>query len=1019
MKYAILLSAAVAAAIVLPGSAQTLPGAPENNGLTPKTATGFVNGTNSYSINNFGTESLSIDIANNGNMIVGWEDDGGGLQDIESVWTLLDSNGNLITSPTVVSNRSTLGALGTLEVTTNIFLSYYRSDNTSIPGYTGWGPKVKANRFGNGFGMGALPWEIGLEVPELYVINEDSGGPPPASDDFVCVQLLNNDGTPLRPGIINGITNLGIVTFADEDVQPAGAIRIGGWDYLSSGNILIVGDSRQAADRALTGQTNGNVPVYRIVTPGGIQVKGYSAISSTPDAGGISRNGAAVTASGFAVRWQGLNGQAYVRLFDNSGTPTSVNLSLTNLTGHAQAGGGGDGSNHGMSSNGKDAYVISSDYNIDGTNGIWVTVLNANGTVRWSRDVASDMVLSLVQASSAAIDESGQVVVVFSSITDAGYARGVMGRRFNAAGNPVGGTFYISEIEVPDPALFPSTDPKVAWRNGKIAVTWISRNYPDPSLTGATVIAYRLFVASPLPGAPENNGLPPKTATFYINGTNGVNNLSTEAPGVGIANNGNVLVAWEDDGSDMDDIEAVWTMFDSNGNWLTPNTKIDSLALSLSVTNKYLSFFRPNGSPTPGYVSWGPKVHANLFGSGIGMGGSAMDGLGAEIVAYTNYTGTGDFPAVQTLDDNGGPLGNVAGVSTNYAAPSGSIRIGDWEYLANGNIVIAGDSRQSDDLVNVYGGTAPFQHSIYSVVTPAGIEVRTNSLVSDSANQTGNQNIWHGIGATKNGFAIRFQTSDGRVRVRLFDNSGNPLTTNLVFTTITGDPRAGGGGRGDGAGFHGNGKDAYVHAADYTYAGATGWFVTVLNTNGTVRWCRDVSDDLTLTPGSVQRGDAAINEAGEVLAVYAAKPQGMSVTVVMGRRFDAAGNPLGGTSYISEKELPDPLNLNLLASDTPRAAWRNGGVAVVWVSRNDPNGVFGVKEMTQRYFLTGTPPAPTLSISHTGNSVTISWPVSVTGFILESKGTLAPGVWNPVSGVVNNSLTVVNPSVTQFYRLKQ
>jgi len=51
--------------------------------------------------------------------------------------------------------------------------------------------------------------------------------------------------------------------------------------------------------------------------------------------------------------------------------------------------------------------------------------------------------------------------------------------------------------------------------------------------------------------------------------------------------------------------------------------------------------------------------------------------------------------------------------------------------------------------------------------------------------------------------------------------------------------------------------------------------------------------------------------------------------------------------------------------------------------------------------------------------VTISWPVGVTGFILESKGTLAPVAWNPVSGVVNNSLTLVNPSGTQFYRLKQ
>jgi hypothetical protein len=74
--------------------------------------------------------------------------------------------------------------------------------------------------------MAAMPWEIGLEIPELADINMDDAGLTtgnlPDSNDFVCVQLLNNDGSPLRPGPINGITNLGIVTFADSDVQPAG-----------------------------------------------------------------------------------------------------------------------------------------------------------------------------------------------------------------------------------------------------------------------------------------------------------------------------------------------------------------------------------------------------------------------------------------------------------------------------------------------------------------------------------------------------------------------------------------------------------------------------------------------------------------------------------------------------------------------------------------------------------------------------------------------------------------------------
>jgi hypothetical protein len=70
------------------------------------------------------------------------------------------------------------------------------------------------------------------------------------------------------------------------------------------------------------------------------------------------------------------------------------------------------------------------------------TVLNADGSVRWSRDVANDMILTAANASSAAIDESGQVIVVFAAKVDpAVTGRSVMGRRFDATGNPVGAHF--------------------------------------------------------------------------------------------------------------------------------------------------------------------------------------------------------------------------------------------------------------------------------------------------------------------------------------------------------------------------------------------------------------------------------------------------------------------------------------------------------------------------------------------------------------------------------------------------
>src|SRR5439155_1573283 len=197
-------------------------------------------------------------------------------------------------------------------------------------------------------------------------------------------------------------------------------------------------------------------------------------------------------------------------------------------------------------------------------------------------------------------------------------------------------------------------------------------------------------------------------------------------------------------------------------------------------------------------------------------------------------------------------------------------------------------------------------------------------------------------------------------------NNGNPTTANLVLTTVTGYSQAGGGGRGDGAGFHGNGKDAYVHAASYAVGGTNGFWATVLNTNGTVRWSRDVADDLSLVFGSVGRGDAAINESGDVVVVFNAVPAAGLQSTVMGRRFAAAGNPVGGTFYISETEVPN-LGSPPPASVNPRIACRNDTVAIIWQSRSYPY-LPGIDVVAQRYFLI----PPRLSASLSGADVTIS-----------------------------------------------
>jgi hypothetical protein len=462
------------------------------------------------------------------------------------------------------------------------------------------------------------------------------------------------------------------------------------------------------------------------------------------------------------------------------------------------------------------------------------------------------------------------------------------------------------------------------------------------------------------PGAPEENGLIPKTDTIYVNRltseVTNINNGSTESLGVAIANGGNVIVGWEDDGEGVTNLGAVWTLYDSAGVPLTPETVITCVAPDTAGTasTRFLSAFRADGSAIGGGHSWGPKIKANLFGDGVGMGATSWQ-LEIEEPSLGAYDGnnSGDYPTVQLLGNAGNPVKILAGVSEAFATrDGGGIRIGDWEYLANGNIVIVGESRQNADLVDVFGGSSAWRHIVYRIVTPAGAVVKAESLANESAEQSGNAEMWHGVGVTANGFAIRSKSDAGPVVVRLFDNAGTPISGNLNLAAETGNPEAGGGGRGDGAGFHGNGKDAYVAACS---SGTDAW-VTVLNADGTVRYSKAVATDLALA--EVQQVDAAIDGDGNVIVVFNAKYDAANpFHLVMGRRFDKTGTPVGATFYVSEKELPDP---NTLGASGARVAWRAGQVAVVWESQNDldsvdPNSGAPVSVVAMRLFSTFTP----------------------------------------------------------------
>jgi hypothetical protein len=67
--------------------------------------------------------------------------------------------------------------------------------------------------------------------------------------------------------------------------------------------------------------------------------------------------------------------------------------------------------------------------------------------------------------------------------------------------------------------------------------------------------------------------------------------------------------------------------------------------------------------------------------------------------------------------------------------------------------------------------------------------------------------------------------------------------------------------------------------------------------------------------------------------------------------------------------------------------------------------------------------APRLTIAHSGNSVTVSWPVTAAGIVLKQNNSVANAAgWSTYGGTINtangtNSITVTSPTGNQYYGL--
>ena len=1056
---------------------------PEAVGLFPRTGTVDVNSNLSYNYGLASTLHLTkwVDITADNKVAVTWSDPGAASTNfvsMNSVWTLLNSDGVNLIPQTVITNKS--GAFGPTQLTNN-WLAFFRPDGTSTPGNASATPRIRANLFGNGLLFGARGDRLGLEIPALLGINTDlsSGGNPitPASGNsgFPAVQLLNNDGTP----------GLGIVTgMSDADAEPTGNVFLHGIGYLANGNIVIASESRQ--DQNFVDQFGSSLPnrhvVYRVVTPAGVVVKATSLVSETLDRTELFGQGVGVISNGFAIRFSyrprhdgSGRTSGTIRLFDNDGNPTSGDINQSDAVGaffnsgipgvynYPTGGNGGRGDSVGFGGNGVDAFVNACIGDQEGVLGpVYVTVYNADGTVRYHRPVADAGQTNYAEQVDAAIAPDGRVIVVMddrSTATAYGHTNRVMlGRIFDKTGNAMGPAFYISERENPLIDTKGGVRPKVAWRNNLIAVAWGAYNSPIASST----IAVRMFDVNNYVN-PEAVGLTARTGSVDVN-----SNLSYNY-GIGlhltkwvdITADNKVAVTWSDPGAastDFVSMNSVWTLLNSDGVNLIPQTVITNKSGAFGptqLTNNWLAFFRPDGTSTPGNASATPRIRANLFGNGL-LFGARGDRLGLEIPALlgintdlssggnpiTPASGNSGFPAVQLLNNDGTPgLGIVTGMSDADAEPTGNVFLHGIGYLANGNIVIASESRQDQNFVDQFGSSLPNRHVVYRVVTPAGVVVKATSLVSETLDRT--ELFGQGVGVISNGFAIRFSyrpRHDGSGRtsgtIRLFDNDGNPTSGDINQSDAVGAffnsgipgvynyPTGGNGGRGDSVGFGGNGVDAFVNACIGDQEGVLGpVYVTVYNADGSVRYHRPVADVGGQT-NYAEQVDAAIAPDGRVIVVMddrvPAILNGHTNRVIMGRMFEKNGDAMGPAFYISERD--NPLT-DTKGGVRPKVAWRNNLIAVAWGAYNS---TFAPSTIAVRMFeTTGSATPPRLSVARSGGNAILAWPATAAGyFTLRSKGNLNDPNWEtnspaPVSTGNGAGYQVTQPigSANRFFQL--
>ena len=1036
-------------------------GVPSDAGLIARTPTIDVNTNNP----NSNIETGDISITANFNVVPCWEDDGSGITDWEAVWTVYNINGVRITPTVTMTNLPSASCIPTADSVPNfIYRAFFRSNGSPTPGYTGdYGGKLKANQFGNGFMFCAGADAEGCEIPELININTDAAGGPGSSGSSPIVQLLNNDGS--RNAAIGGPDVAGIVSFSDADVEPFGSVRPGDVDFLSNGNLLIVGESRQTNDLALNpGQASGNVVVYKVLSPVGGVVHAYSAVNTNPVATDIW-HGTAALPNGFMVRWD--SGGAKFRLFDNNGNPKGPVTDLATVAGHPEAGQGGKGDSLGFKSNGKDAYAL---FVPNSTSGPWLTVLNADGTLRYSRSVTgtnADGTWPNGDRGDVAISDDGSVICVFDATNnDPGFpGRVPQARRFDPCGRPVGPVFYVSERDNPTNTSVAVVSngndrPRVAWRGDKIAVQWSSANN---ALSLSKILALRIFDVGPrpasldalIPCSVETLGLKhivPDTLVWFSTTENKpkIGNFvaTTDAPLSGsreatarlLGDSTFLLAASTFATNDSTKGSRTLVLIPTTGG--TPNLDAEFYDDAGQIYLKDSNTVRQDGNPGRvggdmryGAVNYMTAAEATLFNFPASFNSDGRfnntffntilgDG-GARTFAAQNFQLNPSTLAVTPLHK---ALDVIFYPENINATPPLGVQLGRSGSsplcLANGNFVVVGEDRSKvNDPTSGNVAIAKIFKADGTIVKPAWQVSPVGS----------NGSMWDSVGAWSGGFFVKPQ---GGITY-CYDNGGNlqgsfdvNATAGVVFDT----------GRSDGTRYCSDIRSHYIFGAGKSpESGFTNMMLCAWDAN-TRLWITNTivteGSQATLNTGGTRfmdRANVACDAYDRVTVAYRYKADNLLFPndQIVARVFQFDGTkftPLTPEFFPFVENDQNPSQLAGFVGLEPSVAMTPREILIYakgsWNATGHPTNTVVTLPQTHCYTIISSPaplaaPRPTMTVTKSGTHAFISWAAEAGLFKVQKTTSLTSPSWTDVTS--GNVATPVDAGVIgatpTYYRL--